>query len=191
MVPFVLPVGPLVIVVSGGLVSIVKVLLAGLGSTLKALSVALTSKLWGPSLSAAVVNGEMQLENAAPSIRHSNVAPNSFDENENVGVSSFVVPVGPAVMIVSGGSVSGGGSGGGVSPVVPVSPAVMIVPGGSVFAVPGARDMNTPIAAIASASRRARAPPDVRPWGARCGRGPRLKVLDIRIPGRADGSFCR
>jgi hypothetical protein len=43
------PEGPAVIVVSGAAVSTVKELVAGVGSVLPAASVALTSKLWGPS----------------------------------------------------------------------------------------------------------------------------------------------
>ena len=59
----IVPVGPLVIVVSGGVVSTgsvvstVKVRLAGVASVLPAASVARTSKVCEPSASAVVVNG--------------------------------------------------------------------------------------------------------------------------------------
>ncbi len=103
---FVNPVGPLAIVVSGAVVSTVNVLLAGDGSTFPAASIARTSKLCEPSLNAAVVNGDPQVANAPESTRHSNRDPDSVDENENVGVLSFVNPVGPPVIVVSGALLS-------------------------------------------------------------------------------------
>ena len=48
------------------------------------------------------MNGEVQATNAAPSIRHSNVAPASPVTNSKLGVASPVVPVGPLVIVVSG-----------------------------------------------------------------------------------------
>ena len=37
---------------------------------------------------------------------HSNVAPASFEENVNDGDATFVVPVGPVLIVVSGATVS-------------------------------------------------------------------------------------
>ena len=105
----VVPLGPAVIVVSGAVgsdVSTVKDRLAGVGSVRPTPSVARTSKTCAPSDSAPVVNGELQDANAAASTRHSKVAPASVAVKENVGVLSLVVPLGPAVMVVSGGVVS-------------------------------------------------------------------------------------
>ena len=99
------PSGPALIVVWGALVSTVMVRLAGLASVLPAASVARTSKVWGPSVSAAVVCGELQAVSAAESTRHSNVALDS-EENSNVGVESPVSPLAPVSMVVSGGVVS-------------------------------------------------------------------------------------
>jgi hypothetical protein len=68
-------------VVSGGVVSggggivTVKARLAGLVSMLPAASVARTSKVCGPSASAAVVWGEEQTAKGWLSTRHSKVAP--------------------------------------------------------------------------------------------------------------------
>ena len=46
----------------------------------------------------------MQAANAAVApTRHWNVEPGSVDVNVNVGVGSFVSPVGPPVIVVSGG----------------------------------------------------------------------------------------
>ena len=79
--------------------------MAGVESTLVAVSIARTAKVCGPGPSAAVVNEELQTANAAASTRHSNV-PASLEVNENVGVASLVGPFGPAVMVVSGAIVS-------------------------------------------------------------------------------------
>ena len=59
----------------------------------------------GPLASVAVVCGDVQAPNTAPSIRHSNVPP-SPDENVNVGVASVIVPDGPESIVVSGAVVS-------------------------------------------------------------------------------------
>ena len=93
--------GPEVIVVSGGVVSTVNPRLAGVASVFPCSSVARTSKVCAPSANAAVVVGELHADHAPPSTRHSNVAPAS-EVNENVGVLSPVVPLGPAVIVVSG-----------------------------------------------------------------------------------------
>jgi hypothetical protein len=54
---------------------------------------------------AAVVCGELQAAKAAVSTRHWKLAPGSL-ENPNVGVESFVSPVGPDVIVASGATVS-------------------------------------------------------------------------------------
>ena len=64
-------------------------------------SVARTSNVCAAWLSIAVVCGELQAAKAAVSTRHWNVAASSA-VNSNVGVGSFVGPVGPAVIVVCG-----------------------------------------------------------------------------------------
>src|SRR5262249_54442877 len=73
----------------GMIVSTVKVCEAGEGSVLPAASVARTSKVCEPWPSGAVVCGDTQVANCAPSTRHSNVEPDSLDVKLNVGVSSL------------------------------------------------------------------------------------------------------
>ena len=73
------------------LVSTVKPTFAGLASTLPAGSLALTWKVWLPSLSAAVVNGDVHDAKAPASTLHSNVAVPSGELKPNVGVLSLVV----------------------------------------------------------------------------------------------------
>ena len=92
-------------VVSGGAVSTMNVCEAGVGSTLPAASVARTWNVWLPSLSAAVVSGDVQSANVAPSSEHCSVEPDSVELNANVGVLSFV---GELIMVsdVSGATVS-------------------------------------------------------------------------------------
>ena len=60
--------------------------------------------------SALVVHGLVQLAHAAESTRHSNVEAASLDVKAKAGVASFVVPVGPEVIVVSGAVVSVGGA---------------------------------------------------------------------------------
>ena len=116
---FVVPVGPDVIVVSGAVVSAggavptVNERVAGEASVLPATSVARTETLWAPSLRAAVVHGLVQSAQAPESTRHSKTEFASVAVKANVGVLSFVVPVGPEVIVVSGAVVSDGGGGGG------------------------------------------------------------------------------
>ena len=55
----------------------------------------------------------MQSAQAPESTRHSKTEFASVAVKANVGVLSFVVPVGPEVMLVSGAVVSDGGGGGG------------------------------------------------------------------------------
>ena len=66
-----------------------KVCVAGVPSALPAGSIARTSNVWLPSVSTPVVNGEVQVANAAPSTRHWNVEPASVAVNVNVGVLSL------------------------------------------------------------------------------------------------------
>ena len=99
------PDGPESISRAGGTVSTVKERKAGLGSVLPAESVALTSKVWGPSVSAARVLGLKQGEKGSVPTRHSKVAPAS-EENSKLGVASPVGPLGPESIVVSGAVVS-------------------------------------------------------------------------------------
>src|ERR671914_763962 len=92
-------------VVCGAAVSTVIVRLAGLVSVLPAASVARTSNVCAPSDNAPVVYGEVQAVKAAVSTRHWKPAPASL-ENPNVGVESFVSPVGPESIDVCGAAVS-------------------------------------------------------------------------------------
>jgi hypothetical protein len=55
----------------GAVVSIKKLRLAGVGSILFAISIALTSKVWYPSTSPVYVYGEAHTLYDPPSIRHS------------------------------------------------------------------------------------------------------------------------
>src|SRR3954454_24231625 len=66
-------------VVSGATVSMTKVCDAGVASWLPAASVARTSKVCVPSVSAAVVNGVAQLAKAAVSTRHWKLDPVSVE----------------------------------------------------------------------------------------------------------------
>jgi hypothetical protein len=97
--------GAWVMVVFGAVVSIVTERLAGVVSMFPAESIARTWKVWVPVPSAAVVCGDVQDWNDAEPTRHWKVAV-SLAENSNVGVESFVVPVGPAVMVVCGATLS-------------------------------------------------------------------------------------
>src|SRR5215216_4159806 len=100
------PLGPPVIVVFGGVASTANERLAAVASAFPAGSIARTWNECGPSPSEAVVLGEEQFANAAPSTRHWNVDPGSFDLNPKLGVLSVVRPSGPPVIVVTGGSVS-------------------------------------------------------------------------------------
>ena len=114
----VVPVGPELIVVSGGVVSAgggvvvstVNERVAGEASVFPATSVARTETLCAPSLRAAVVHGLVQSAQAPESTRHSKTEFASVAVNAKVGELSLVVPVGPDVIVVSGGVVSGGGA---------------------------------------------------------------------------------
>ena len=96
------PAGPVLIVVSGAVVSTVNVRVAGVGSTLPAASIARTENVCVPSASVPEECGDVQRANdpspPGPSSLHSNVEPDSDDVNENGGP--------PAANVVSGGVVS-------------------------------------------------------------------------------------
>jgi hypothetical protein len=98
--------GLAVIDVSGGAVSIVHVLLAGVGSTFPAGSVALTWNVWPPAASPVYGLGLVQPANAAPSRLHWNVEPVSLDEKLKLGLVELLGFAGLAVIVVSGGVVS-------------------------------------------------------------------------------------
>ena len=98
--------GPEVMEVSDPAVSTEKLRLAGLASVLPASSVARTSKVCGPSVSVPVVWGVVQEVKVPPSTAHSKVELGSVEVNSKVGVLSAVGPEGPAVMFVSGSTVS-------------------------------------------------------------------------------------
>ena len=95
------PVGPAVIVVSGGTVSIVKVRLAGVGSTFPAASRARTSNVYVPSASAPTLCGDVHAVNAAAFSRHSNVAPTSEPNVNTGGPPASSVVFGAVVSIVN------------------------------------------------------------------------------------------
>ena len=99
---------------AGAAVSITKVCVPGVGSTVPAAFLARTSKVCVPSDSVAVVNGDVHAVYVPPSTRHSKLVP--VPVKLNVGVlSPFGEPIG--VSVVSGVDVSideGLGGGGGV-----------------------------------------------------------------------------
>src|SRR6266852_314711 len=94
-------------VVLGAVRSTIQVWLAGVERVLPAWSVARTSKVWLPSASAGeIVSGLEQLVQPPPSIRHSNVDPDSLELNVKVGVVSLEGLPGLESIVVSGGPVS-------------------------------------------------------------------------------------
>ncbi len=100
--------GPVVAVGWIGVVSTVKVRVAGVASRLPARSIASTLKVYMPASSGPNQSaGESQRTKSGttPSSAHSNVAASSA-ENVNAGFLSRVTPVGPPSIVVSGGSVS-------------------------------------------------------------------------------------
>ncbi|XSF08636.1 hypothetical protein VZP55_30365 [Myxococcus faecalis] len=102
----VVPDGPLTMVVSGATVSTVHVRVAGVPSTLPALSRARTASVWLPWDRLLNVAGEVHAANVPPSRLHSKSAGVSVEVKANVALFEFVVPVGPEVMLVSGATVS-------------------------------------------------------------------------------------
>ena len=99
--------GCAVIEVLGAAVSIVQVWLAGVASVLPAWSVARTSKVWLPSLSAGErVSGLVQAVQEPLSILHSKLEPVSLEANEKLGVVLFEGSLGCVVIDVSGAVLS-------------------------------------------------------------------------------------
>jgi hypothetical protein len=99
--------GPLVIVVSGGVVSgggwIVHVRVAGVGSTLSAGSMARTANVCEPTPRPVYVRGLVHGANTVVSSRHSNVDPGSLALKPNVADVAVVELAGPDVIVVFGG----------------------------------------------------------------------------------------
>ena len=98
-VPFVVPVGPPVIVVSGAVVSTVNERDAGVASTLPAASVARTMNVYAPSASEPRIRGDVHGPNVptaapGPSRRHSNVAFASLEVNVIVALLTLIGPSG-------------------------------------------------------------------------------------------------
>ena len=89
---------------SGAAESIVKALLSGVWSVFWAWSVALTSKLWGPSgrLAVWLSPGPEQAAKGSASKRHWKLEFGSEEEKVKVGVLSLVSPEGPLSIVVSG-----------------------------------------------------------------------------------------
>src|SRR5436190_1168065 len=79
---------------------------AGVASVLAAGSVARTWKVWDPSANPALVYGEVHAPQPPSSIWHSNFGPACVDVNVQVGVLSFVKPLGPLSIVVFGAAVS-------------------------------------------------------------------------------------
>jgi hypothetical protein len=103
------PEGALVIdvcggVVSGGDVSTVNVRVAGVWSWLPAASSARKVAVWGPSVRAVKVFGEVQSTKEPESIRHwiLAVSPAGLPANVNAAWFVLMVPVGPELIVVSG-----------------------------------------------------------------------------------------
>jgi hypothetical protein len=98
--------GPESIEVSGGVVSTMKLRVAGVGSVFEASSMARTEKAWWPSGRKWALNGELQEEKVDPSRLHSKVDPASSESNAKLGLTSLVGPSGPESIEVLGASVS-------------------------------------------------------------------------------------
>src|SRR5207249_934803 len=92
--------------VSGDWVSTVNERLAGVESTFDTASTARTSKVWAPSVSGSVVNGDEHEAKVLLSRLHWKVDPASVEENSNCGVGLAIRPLGPVLIAVSGGPVS-------------------------------------------------------------------------------------
>ena len=101
------PDGPPVMVVSGAgaTTATVNVRVAGVASTLPAASLARTANVCWPSARFVYACGDVLVANAAPSRRHSNVAPGSLVKANDAELE-VMVPVGPLVIVVSGAAVS-------------------------------------------------------------------------------------
>src|SRR6266545_2592868 len=85
VVEAVLPLGPESSAVSGGVVSIVKRSITGVGSV-EPPALARTANVWSPLARGSNATGLEQPVNAAPSSEHSNGAPGGVEMNEKLGV---------------------------------------------------------------------------------------------------------
>ena len=72
-------------------------------------SVARTENWCSPSPRPEYVLGVAQAIQAPPSSLHSKLEPDSVEVKEKLAVAAVVIPLGPLVIEVSGGVVSGGG----------------------------------------------------------------------------------
>src|SRR3954447_3365336 len=95
--------GPSSTVAIGAVVSTVKARVAT-GPGMPSASVATTSKMWGPSATEPVVNGELQGAKLSLSTRHSVLAKGSMEVKPKVGVESLVGvgSCGPESMVTAG-----------------------------------------------------------------------------------------
>ena len=105
------PEAPEVIVVFGAWVSTVKARVAGVESSVAGRSLWRAPRSCGrprraPRSACGSRPGPLQGAKAAASKRHSKVDPVSLAEKPKVGVESFVGPVGPEVIVVSGATES-------------------------------------------------------------------------------------
>src|SRR5690242_7862762 len=98
--------GPPTNMMSGATVSTVNETVAGVGSVLPASSVACTENVWAPCARFVALNGEVQGCIDAPSRLHVYVTMFSFAVNEMLTLAIGTVPLGPAVIVVSGGVAS-------------------------------------------------------------------------------------
>src|SRR5262249_40397788 len=95
--------GPVVIAISGATVSTVHDAVAGDGSSCPAASVARTANVCGPCARPVSAAGEVHAVSGAPSRLQPNVEPGSLDVDDRLAVAIGSVPLGPAVIAVSGG----------------------------------------------------------------------------------------
>ena len=84
----------------------IHVLEAGVASVLPAASVARTENVWLPFTRTEYDAGELHVAKAAPSRLQANVEPVSLELNVKEALAVVTVPVGPPVIVVSGGVVS-------------------------------------------------------------------------------------
>ncbi len=103
------PAGPAVISVTGGVVSMRQVRLAGVVSVLPAGSVARIRTVCSPSVSPVRTSGLAHGVNGAASSAQVNVAPASLAVKVMVAAADATSAAGPAVMVVAGAVVSAGG----------------------------------------------------------------------------------
>ena len=95
--------GPAVMVVSGAMVSTVKVRAGGSGSTLPAWSVPRTSNRYSPSSRSGRACGDSQADQVdeTGSRRHSKSTPGDSEANSNTGEAAAVGPLGPDPIVVT------------------------------------------------------------------------------------------